>query len=120
MTYPQFRYAFANTLSEADARAAYDTHVIPETGRIFFQAALSSAAVKVNFANVERKPLLLIAGERDHVVAAGLNRSNFHKYARSKARTDFKEFPGRAHWIIAQQGWEEVADYALRWLEGAA
>ena len=120
MTYPQFRYAFANTLTEVDARAAYEAHVIPETGRIFFQAALGSPAVKVNFANTTRKPLLLIAGERDHVVAAGLNRSNFRKYARSSARTDFKEFPGRAHWIIAQDGWEEVAEYSARWLEGAA
>jgi pimeloyl-ACP methyl ester carboxylesterase len=120
MTYPQFRYAFVNTLTEADARAAYEAHVIPETGRIFFQAALGTQAVRVNFTNDERKPLLLIAGERDHVVAAGLNRSNLRKYAGSQARTDFKEFPGRAHWIIAQEGWEEVADYAARWLEGIA
>jgi pimeloyl-ACP methyl ester carboxylesterase len=118
MTYPQFRYAFVNTLSEAEARAAYEAYVIPETGRIFFQAALGSKAVKVNFANNQRKPLLLIAGESDHVVAAGLNRANFRKYAGSKARTDFKEFPGRAHWIIAQEGWEEVADYTARWLAG--
>jgi pimeloyl-ACP methyl ester carboxylesterase len=120
MTYPQFRYAFVNTLTETDARAAYDTYVIPETGRIFFQAALGTAAVGVNFANPTRKPLLLIAGERDHVVAAALNRSNFRRYADTKARTEFKEFPGRAHWIIAQDGWEEVADYTARWLEDAA
>jgi len=120
MTYPQFRYAFANMLSEPDARAAYEKHVIPETGRIFFQAALGTNAVRVDFANATRKPLLLIAGERDHVVAAGLNRSNFRKYARSRARTDFKEFPGRCHWIIAQDGWEEVAEYSAGWLEGGA
>ncbi len=120
MTYPQFRYAFANMLSEPDAQGAYEKHVIPETGRIFFQAALGTNAVRVDFANATRKPLLLIAGERDHVVAAGLNRSNFRKYARSKARTDFKEFPGRCHWIIAQDGWEEVAEYSAGWLEGGA
>lgn len=120
MTYPQFRYAFVNALNEDDARAAYDEHVIPETGRIFFQAALGTSAVKVDFNNSTRKPLLMIAGERDHVVAAGLNRSNFRKYARSTARTDFKEFPGRCHWIIAQDGWEEVAGYAAAWLEAAA
>jgi pimeloyl-ACP methyl ester carboxylesterase len=120
MTYPQFRYAFVNTLSEAAARDAYDAHVIPETGRIFFQAALGTAAVGVNFANSKRGPLLLVAGERDHVVAAGLNHTNYRKYAGSKARTDFKEFPGRAHWIIAQDGWDEVADYSAKWLEGAA
>jgi pimeloyl-ACP methyl ester carboxylesterase len=117
MTFPQFDYAFVNVLSEADAHAAYDQYVVPETGRIFFQAALGTSAVRVDFTNQARKPLLMIAGERDHVVAAGLNRSNFRKYARSKARTDFKEFPGRCHWIIAQAGWEEVANHAATWVE---
>lgn len=120
MSYPLFHYAFANMLSEADAHTAYEQHVVPETGRIFFQAALGTSAVRVNFANPMRKPLLMIAGERDHVVAAGLNRSNYRKYARSSARTDFKEFPGRCHWIIAQDGWQEVAGYAASWLEEAA
>lgn len=120
MTFPQFKYAFANMLNDADARTAYDEHVIPETGRIFFQAALGTSAVRVDFSSATRKPLLLIAGERDHVVAAGLNRSNFRKYSRTKARTDFKEFPGRCHWIIAQDGWEEVADYSAGWLDEAA
>ena len=119
MTYPQFRYAFVNMLSEPDAQAAFEEHVVPETGRIFFQTALGTNAVRVDFGNATRSPLLMIAGERDHVVAAGLNRSNYRKYARSKARTDFKEFPGRCHWIIAQEGWEEVADYSAAWLEEA-
>jgi pimeloyl-ACP methyl ester carboxylesterase len=120
MTYPQFRYGFANMLDEVDAQAAYDKHVVPETGRIFFQAALGGQAVRVNFSNPARGALLMIAGERDHVVAAGLNRSNFRKYARSRARTDFKEFQGRCHWIIAQDGWDEVAEYAAAWLEKGA
>ena len=28
---------------------------------------------------------------------------------------EFKEFPGRSHFTIGQDGWEEVADYALDW-----
>jgi NAD-reducing hydrogenase small subunit len=31
---------------------------------------------------------------------------------------DFKEFPGRVHFTVAQKGWEEVADYVLDWLSG--
>ena len=38
------------------------------------------------------------------------------RYMKSSAKTDFKEFPGRAHWIIAQEGWEEVAGYIENWL----
>jgi hypothetical protein len=31
------------------------------------------------------------------------------------ALTDCKEFPHRSQLIVAQSGWQEVADYALAW-----
>ena len=63
----------------------------------------------------ERAPLLLIAGGADHVVPAAVDRQMAHKQSKSKAVTEYKEFPGRSHFTIGQDGWEEVADYALRW-----
>ena len=48
---------------------------------------------------------------------ASLNRSNFKKYDRSAAVTAFKEFEHRTHLIVAEEGWEEVADFALDWAE---
>ncbi len=121
MSFENFQYSFVNDLPLEEQKATYDRQVIPDTGRIFFQTGLAlfdrSNAVRVNFKNPNRAPLLMIAGEADHVVPAAMNRSNFAKYRRSKARTDFKVFPGRVHWIIAQQGWEEVAQYILNWLE---
>ena len=30
--------------------------------------------------------------------------------------TEYKEFVGRVHWIIAEPGWEEVAEYVATWL----
>lgn len=121
LSFPQFQYAIAHSLPLAAQEAAYERNVVPETGRIFFQAAFSlldaHSAVRVNFANAQRAPLLLIAGSEDHIIPAGLNRSNYAKYRRFAARTDFKEFPGRTHWIIAQDGWEEVAGYVASWLE---
>ena len=115
-----FRYAFVHTLPLDEAHAAYARHVIPETGRIFFQSAVAlvhrSSPTRVNFANGTRAPLLLIAGGADRIVPPVINRRNHHAYARSAARTDFREFPGRAHWIIAQDGWDEVAGHAAGWL----
>ena len=29
----------------------------------------------------------------------------------------FHEFPGRAHFLTAQEGWEEVAAYIVNWLD---
>ena len=118
---PTFQYAFVHTLSPQAQKEAYDRYVVPETGRIFFQGAVallaSKSAVRVDFQNPKRAPLLLIAGSQDHIVPAVQNRSNFAKYKNSPAHTDFKEFPGRTHWLIAQEGWEEVAAYCAAWLE---
>ena len=120
-SFERFRYAFVHTLAPAEQRAAYDKHVTPETGRIFFQDAIAwlrrGGPTRVNFRNPERAPLLLIAGSADRIVPARINRRNYGKYVGSGARTDFREFPGRSHWIIAQPGWEEVAEHVASWLE---
>ena len=43
------------------------------------------------------------------------------KHYKSDTITEVKEYEGRAHLLPAQEGWEEVADYALDWaLEHAA
>jgi hypothetical protein len=53
------------------------------------------------------------------VAPASLNASTFKHYE-SAAVTEFKEFPGRSHYTLGQEGWEEVADYALDWAVKAA
>jgi len=121
-SFGEFRYGFVHTLPEGQAREAYDRHVVPESGRVFFQGALApvnpASPTRVNFANGSRAPLLLIAGENDHVVPPAVNRRNHRAYRRSTARTDIREFAGRVHWIIAQDGWEEVAEHIAGWLDG--
>ena len=115
----QFRYRFTNVLNDQETKAAYDRYYVPGPGRILFQAATANfnpnAPTKVNFANSQRAPLLFIAGEKDHVSPPGLNKANFKHYGKSKAITEYKEFPGRCHFIVGQDGWQEVADYALNW-----
>jgi alpha-beta hydrolase superfamily lysophospholipase len=92
---------------------------VPGPGRVLFQGAFANfnprAATRVDFGNDDRAPLLLIAGEDDHTVPAVVDRSAAKHYRKSSAITEYKEFPGRAHFIIGQNGWEEVADYALDW-----
>ena len=63
------------------------------------------------------RALLLVAGSADHLIPPSLTRTNYARYGRSPAVTGFKEFPGRTHFIVGQKGWEEVAGYALSWLE---
>lgn len=120
-SFKRFRYAFVHPLEPAEQRAAYERHVTPESGRIFWQDALAwlrpGGPCHVNFRNDDRAALLLIAGSADRIVPASINRRNYRHYARSKAQTDFHEFAGRSHWIIAQDGWQEVAEHVAGWLE---
>lgn len=115
---------FANTLTEAEARAAYEEQVIPAPGRAIFQAALSNftpgSLATVNFRNPHRAPLLVIGGEKDVIMPAALSRKIFRRHAASPAVTAYKEFPGRSHYLVAETGWEEVADHALAWAESVA
>ncbi len=113
---------FANSLTEDEARVAYKTYAIAAPGRAIFQAALSNlipgSPATINFHNNKRAPLLFIGGEKDVIMPAALNKKNHAKYKSSTAITEYHEFPGRSHFIIAEKGWEEVADYALAWAEG--
>ncbi|OLC53277.1 MAG: hypothetical protein AUH85_14570 [Chloroflexi bacterium 13_1_40CM_4_68_4] len=120
-SFGEFAYGFLNNVPPAEQRAVYEAHAVPETGRIFFQAAFAlldgSKATRVNFANATRAPLLITAGTNDHNVTPAMVRVNYRKYRGSPAQTDYQEFPGRSHWVIAENGWEEVASYISGWLE---
>jgi pimeloyl-ACP methyl ester carboxylesterase len=118
MSFEGFQWGWVHTLNEAEQRSAYESQVIPTSGRIFLQALLAplTSDTKVNFRNNLRGPLLIVAGELDRTVEATMNLANFRRYARSTAVTDYREFPGRTHWIVGQPGWEEVADHAMDWL----
>jgi alpha-beta hydrolase superfamily lysophospholipase len=115
----QFHYAFGNLLSEEESKKAYERYAVPGPDHVLFQASVANfnprSATAVNFHNDDRPPLLMIAGGKDHIVPASTTKANFNLYKKSKALTDYKEFPERSHFTLGQAGWEELADYALNW-----
>ncbi len=118
-----FAWGFTHELDAAARERAYEEHVIPTPGRPFFQAAFAPliSATAVRYDNASRPPLLLLAGEKDRTVPAAMNRANFARYRRYPAlrdKTDFRELAGRSHWIIAEPGWEEVAQISIDWARG--
>ncbi len=119
MSFRHFQYTFVNDLPLDEQRRAYELHVVPESRRLA-RGGLSSAA-RVDFTR-QHAPLLMIAGEKDNIMPAALNRSNYRRYrSATPSITEYKEFPGRGHYsIIAGPGWEEVADYAVDWAIRAA
>ncbi|RKR86075.1 alpha-beta hydrolase superfamily lysophospholipase [Micromonospora pisi] len=115
----QFHYAFTNTLSREESNRIYGRQHVPAAGGVLFEGAMANlnprSALRINYANSDRAPLLFIAGGADHVAPPALNKSNAGRYRRSRAITGYHEFPGRAHFTLGQPGWQQVADYALEW-----
>ncbi len=115
----QFHYAFTNNLSEEESLTVYNRYAVPGPDHVLFQAAFANfnphAASAVDFQNNDRAPLLLISGGVDHVSPASVVEANFKLYRKTKAVTEYKNFPERTHYTLGQEGWEKVADYALEW-----
>jgi pimeloyl-ACP methyl ester carboxylesterase len=119
LTYEQWRYIFTNSFDEADARASYDRYYVPASGGILWDSVLANFIpgpqdIAVDYHNDARAPLLFISGGEDHLQPPAVQRSNAKHY-KSNTITEVKEFSGRSHLLPAQNGWEEIADYALEW-----
>lgn len=110
-----FHYAFCNTMTMEETRAEYDKFVVPESRNIPRSSTKTDG--EIDFKK-PHNPLLFIAGEKDHIIPSSLNKKNFNAYKDETSKRDFKEFPGRTHYICGQKNWEEVATYIDEWLNG--
>ncbi|WP_286784227.1 MULTISPECIES: alpha/beta hydrolase [Pseudomonas] len=115
----QFARHAAQTLDAAERHREYQRQVAPAPGRLLLEAALG-IGTRIDFGNDRRAPLLLIAGENDRTIHASTVAAVFRRHRRSVAVSTYRCFPGRSHWLIAEAGWQEVADYALEWAQSQA
>jgi pimeloyl-ACP methyl ester carboxylesterase len=119
LTPAQFQYAFMNIGPAEESLRAYQRYAVPGADHLLFQAELANlnpfAETAVNTRRNNRAPLLMIAGADDHLIPPAVVKANLRAYRHSMAVTEYKEFRGRTHFIVAQDGWQEVADYALDW-----
>jgi pimeloyl-ACP methyl ester carboxylesterase len=118
LTYEQFRYAFANAVSEDEAKELYHEFAVPTPGAPLFQAATANlnpwTEAKVNSKGAARGPLLITSGEEDHTVPWAISNASFKKQKRNKESvTEIVEIPGRGHSLTIDGGWREVCDKAL-------
>jgi pimeloyl-ACP methyl ester carboxylesterase len=117
LTYEQFRFGFANAVSEDEAKQLYAAFAVPASGVPLFQAATANlnpwTEAKVNTKNPDRGPLLIISGEKDNTVPWAIANASFKRQKRNEAVTEIVEMPDRGHALVVDSGWREVADTAL-------
>ena len=121
LTYDQFRYDFANAVSEDEAKALYEAYAVPAPGAPLFQAATANfnpwTEAKVDTESAERGPLLILSGEKDHTVPWSISHAAYKKQERNDAVTEILEVPGRGHALTIDSGWREVADTSLNFVK---
>jgi non-heme chloroperoxidase len=121
LTYEQFRFGFANAVTEDEAKQLYDAYAVPAPGAPLFQAATANlnpwTEAKVNSKNPARGPLLIISGEKDNTVPWSIANASYKKQKRNEGVTEIIEMKGRGHALTIDSGWREVADTALAFVK---
>ncbi len=83
--------------------------LVPESS--YLVQRLFKPQVSPESALVVRCPVLVMAGMDDRVVPV--------EAVRQRARllgAEFKEYPDRGHWMVEEEGWEEVVNDIHRWI----
>jgi non-heme chloroperoxidase len=120
LTFEQFRFGFANAVTEEEAKELYERYAVPTSGVPLFQAAAANlnpwTEAKADTENPERGPLLIISGEKDNTVPWSIANASFHQQQKNPGVTEIVEIPNRGHALTIDSGWREVADTALAFI----
>lgn len=121
LTFEQFRYGFANAVSEDEARSLYETFAVPAPGAPLFQAATANlnpwTEAQVDSKNPARGPLLIVSGEKDHTVPWAIANASFKQQQHNAGVTEIVELPNRGHALTIDSGWRGVAETALTFIK---
>jgi len=117
----QFKYGWANALSEEEAKQLYETYHVAAPGVALMQMANANlnpwTEAKVDPRNPERGPLLIIDGEKDHTVPWAIANGAYKRQKRNPAVTEIVKIPNRGHSLTIDSGWREVAETALEFVK---
>ncbi|MEU4312436.1 alpha/beta hydrolase [Nocardia sp. NPDC024068] len=120
LTYEQFRYSFANAVSEEEARQLFDTFAVAAPGAPLFQAAAANlnpwSEAAVDTGNPDRGPLLIVSGEKDNTVPRAISEAAYRRQLENPDITEFVEIPERGHALTIDSGWRDVAEVCLKFV----
>ena len=113
----QFKYGWANALSDEEAKQLYETYHVAAPGVALMQMANANlnpwTEAKLDPKNPERGPLLIIDGEKDHTVPWAIANGAYKRQRHNEAVTEIEKIPNRGHSLTIDSGWREVAQKAL-------
>jgi pimeloyl-ACP methyl ester carboxylesterase len=117
LSFDQFKYGWANNLSDEEAKQLYETYHVAAPGAALMQMANANlnprTEAKLDPKNPERGPLLIIEGEKDHTVAPAIAKAAYKRQSRNEGVTEIAWIPNRGHSLTIDSGWREVAQTAL-------
>lgn len=117
LTLEQFKYGWANALSDEEAEQLYETYHVAAPGVALMQMANANlnpfTEAKVDPKNPDRGPLLIIDGEKDNTVPWAIANAAYNKQKHNEAVTEIEKIPNRGHALTIDHGWREVAEKAL-------
>jgi non-heme chloroperoxidase len=120
LSFDQFRYSWANGVSEEEARRVYERFHIAAPGKPIFQAAVENlnpaTELRVDTKTADRGPLLLFTGGVDHAVPPAMSRAAYKKQRRNPGVTEHIELADRGHSLTIDDGWREVCDASLEFV----
>src|SRR6476661_8269086 len=89
LTLDQFKYGWANALSDEEAKSLYETYHVAAPGVALMQMANANlnplTEAKADTRNPERGPLLIIDGEKDHTVPWAIANASYKRQKRNEA-----------------------------------
>jgi len=117
----QFKYGWANALGDDEAKELYDSYHVAAPGVALMQMANANinpwTEAKLDPANPDRGPLLIIDVEKDHTVPWAIANASYKRQRRNPAVTEITKVPNRGHSLTIDSGWREVADTALKFVQ---
>jgi hypothetical protein len=120
LTLDQFKYGWANALDDEEAERLYEEFHVAAPGVALMQMANANlnplTEAKLDPKNPERGPLLIIDGEVDHTVPWAIANASYKKQKKNEAVTEIKQIPNRGHSLTIDDGWEEVAQTSLEFV----
>jgi non-heme chloroperoxidase len=121
LTPDQFKYSWANALSENEAKELYDTFHVAGSGISLAQMGNANinpwTEAKVDTKNPDRGPVLIIDGEQDHTVPWAIANAAYKRQRRNPGVTEIVKIPNRGHSLTIDHGWREVGETALNFVQ---